>query len=145
MECLQIFSTLHVQNVTGRSAQKRDKHKDYIEHKSVVLCDDELYSIICDLVAELYLDCDLKHDHSFLNSASLTGRDKIFIKHVSIYLCHVVLGHSMRKIAKGFELDRTSISYACRSVEDKRDDKSSDRFISACERLIVILAGRLLI
>ena len=82
----------------------------------------DVYSIIFDLIKELYVDRVLTLDHSFSTSHTLTFREECFIKHLSIYLSHVVLGHSMRKIAQGFNIDRTSVSYACRKIEDKRDN-----------------------
>lgn len=117
-----------------------DDHSQIFECKSIKQNDVEIYAIIRALVLELYQDRIAMRDHTFQFSAELSYREAAFIKHLSIYLCHVVLGHSMRKIATGFELDRTSVSYACRKIEDKRDDVDLERFISRSERLVEILS-----
>ena len=92
-----------------------------IETKSAHITRYDVYSIISELIKELYVDRVLNLDQSFSTSQRLTSRQESFIKHLSIYLSHVVLGHSMRRIAQGFNIDRTSVSYACRKIEDKRD------------------------
>ena len=117
-----------------------DDQSQIFECKSIKQNDVEIYAIIRALVLELYQDRIAMRDHTFQFSAELSYREAAFIKHLSIYLCHVVLGHSMRKIATGFELDRTSVSYACRKIEDMRDDDEKERFISMSERLVEIFS-----
>lgn len=113
-----------------------------IERKSVEMVDREIYSIIPDLVKELYLHSELREEKSHLTFSKLSFRDKTFIKHLAVYLCHVVLGHSMRRIARGFGYERTSVSYACRNIEDKREDVRCEMFVATCERLIGIIIKR---
>ena len=117
-----------------------DDHSQIFECKSIKQNDVEIYAIIRALVLELYQDRIAMRDHTFQFSAELSYREAAFIKHLSIYLCHVVLGHSMRKIASGFKLDRTSVSYACQKIEDMRDDVDWERFISMSERLVEIFS-----
>ena len=78
-----------------------DDHSQIFECKSIKQNDVEIYAIIRALVLELYQDRIAMRDHTFQFSAELSYREAAFIKHLSIYLCHVVLGHSMRKIATG--------------------------------------------
>lgn len=113
-----------------------------IERKSVAMADCEIYSIIPDLVKELYLHSELREEKPCPIYSKLSFRDKAFIKHLAVYLCHVVLGHSMRRIARGFGYDRTSVSYACRKIEDKREDVCCEMFVATCERLIGIIIKR---
>lgn len=143
MDCLQIFPTRELSILDCKRGQNLNTHIGYFETKSAHMIIHDVYSIIFDLIKELYVDRVLTLDHSFSTSHTLTFREECFIKHLSIYLSHVVLGHSMRKIAQGFNVDRTSVSYACRKIEDKRDEVEDEKFISTCERLIDILAGKL--
>lgn len=140
MYCLQtqVPSEFHLV-VPGPPKSEQD-HNGTFEFKSIKRHDVEIYAIVTALVQELYQDRIAMRDNAFQFSAKLSFRENVFIKHLSIYLCHVVLGHSMRKIASGFKLDRTSVSYACRKIEDKRDDVNWDKFISMSERLVEILS-----
>ncbi|MEP3197063.1 MAG: hypothetical protein ABJO57_04275 [Lentilitoribacter sp.] len=144
MNFLQIFASRELSFVDCKRVPNIDALNGSIETKSAHFTGYDVYSIISELIKELYVDRVLNLDQSFSTSQRLTSRQERFIKHLSIYLSHVVLGHSMRRIAQGFNIDRTSVSYACRKIEDKRDDDEHERFISSCERLIDILAGRLL-
>lgn len=143
MDYLQIFSTRDLSILNCQRVQNLNADIGLIETKSAHVIRHDVYSIIFELIKELYIDRVLKLDQVFTTSQTLTFKEEIFIKHLSIYLSHVVLGHSMRKIAQGFNIDRTSVSYACRKIEDRRDDVEHEKFISTCERLIDILAGKL--
>lgn len=54
-------------------------------------------------------------------------------RHVAIYLAHVVFGVSLTGIAAAFGRDRKSIAYACRAIEDARDDPAFDAAIAQLE------------
>lgn len=140
MHCLQTQVLKKFYYVMPGHFKSDHGHSQAFEFKSIKQNDVEIYSIITALVKELYLDRVVMRDHTFQFSAELSFREAAFIKHLSIYLCHVVLGHSMRKIASGFKLDRTSVSYACRKIEDMRDDDEKERFISLGERLVEIFS-----
>jgi len=51
-----------------------------------------------------------------------------------MYLAHVVFQCPARQIADAFRRDRTSIGYALRRVEDRRDDPAFDTFLARMER-----------
>lgn len=140
MHCLQtqMLSEFHV--VLTDRLKSDYEYSQVFEYKSVEQNDVETYAIIRALVTALYQDRVVMCDNAFQFSEELSFSEAVFIKHLSIYLCHVVLGHSMRKIAFGFKLDRTSVSYACRKIEDMRDDDEKERFISLGERLVEILS-----
>lgn len=140
MYCLQTQLLSEIRFVVPVLPKSGDDHSQIFECKSIKQNDVEIYAIIRALVLELYQDRIAMRDHTFQFSAELSYGEAAFIKHLSIYLCHVVLGHSMRKIASGFKLDRTSVSYACRKIEDKRDDVDWERFISRSERLVEIFS-----
>lgn len=55
-------------------------------------------------------------------------------RQLAMYLSHVVLGRSLTEIAGAFGRDRTTVSYACALIEDRRDDPLFDEEVSALER-----------
>ncbi|MBO6918260.1 MAG: hypothetical protein JJ858_07515 [Rhizobiaceae bacterium] len=132
MEYLQIKFDQPVCDKKPALYPKPPRNDHPVETKTVQLSDEDTYLLVQKVVQELY-----QYNYAGYEKRSFQGVK--FIKHLAIYLCHVVLGHSMRKIARGIGLDRTSVSYACRKIEDKRDDYEAEQFISLCERLIGLL------
>ena len=57
------------------------------------------------------------------------------VRQIAMYVCHVSLGFSQQDIGLAFGRDRSTVSYACAMVEDRRDDLAFDDFVSAVERL----------
>ncbi len=49
-----------------------------------------------------------------------------FARQSAMYLAHVVLGLNYREVGELFRRDRTTAAYACRLVEDRRDDPEID-------------------
>lgn len=69
---------------------------------------------------------------------SLVRRDRRRASHarqISMYVCHVVLQLPQGDIAQAFGRDRSTVSHACGAVEDRRDERDFDAFVSAVERL----------
>lgn len=62
-------------------------------------------------------------------------------RHIAMYVCHATLGLPIGIVAAGFGFDRTTVSYACQSVEQRRDDAGYDEFVSAVERVAVSIFG----
>ena len=54
-------------------------------------------------------------------------------RHVGIYLAHVIYGLSLVGVGLGFGRDRTTVAYACRMVEDARDDPAFDAALVGLE------------
>jgi chromosomal replication initiation ATPase DnaA len=54
-------------------------------------------------------------------------------RHVAIYLAHVALGLPLGAVAADFRRDRTTAEYACRVVEDARDDPAFDAALAGLE------------
>jgi chromosomal replication initiation ATPase DnaA len=50
-----------------------------------------------------------------------------------MYLAHVALGVSLNQIALGFGRDRTTARYACRVVEDQREEPGFDAQVRGIE------------
>jgi chromosomal replication initiation ATPase DnaA len=51
-----------------------------------------------------------------------------------MYLAHVMLGESLTSVGLAFGRDRTTVSYACKLIEDLRDDPRFEAEVSALER-----------
>lgn len=56
-----------------------------------------------------------------------------FARHVAMYLAHVGLSLSLNEVGMVFGRDRTTVQYACRSVEDERDDAVLDALLDMLE------------
>jgi chromosomal replication initiation ATPase DnaA len=55
-------------------------------------------------------------------------------RQVAMYLCHVGFALSFEGIGRLFHRDRTTDAYACRVIEERREDVWFDRRIAALER-----------
>lgn len=56
-------------------------------------------------------------------------------RHVAMYLAHVVFQIPLSAMAEGFGRDRTTIAYAIRRIEDRRDDHAFDSIVERLECL----------
>lgn len=57
-------------------------------------------------------------------------------RQVAMYLCHVDFALSFEGIGRLFHRDRTTVAYACRVIEERREDVGFDRRISALECVV---------
>lgn len=57
-------------------------------------------------------------------------------RQVAMYLAHTALGWPTARVGRAFARHTTTAAYACRRVEDLRDDPALDRMLSACEASI---------
>lgn len=57
-------------------------------------------------------------------------------RHVAMYLANIVFSVPMAGIGRVFGRDRSTVVYACRLIEDERDDPEFDRKLDVMERLI---------
>lgn len=55
---------------------------------------------------------------------------------LAMYLAHVAFGMSLARVGRAFGRDRSTISHACRAIEDRRDDPRFDRWLEALERSV---------
>ncbi len=65
------------------------------------------------------------------------------IRQIAMYVCHVALQMRMTTIGEGFGRDRSTVAHACAVVEDRRDDRDFDEFVSAIERTALLAFGHL--
>ncbi|MFQ5626882.1 MAG: helix-turn-helix domain-containing protein [Methyloligellaceae bacterium] len=66
-----------------------------------------------------------------------------FARQVAMYLAHVAYGLTLTEVGTLFGRDRTTVAYACRVVEDRRDDCVFDVFLDHLETAIVRLTSAL--
>nr|WP_314261402.1 helix-turn-helix domain-containing protein [uncultured Devosia sp.] len=57
-------------------------------------------------------------------------------RQIAMYLSHVVLRRNLREVGLAFGRDRTTVSYACKLIEDLREDPGFDRELSRMERYL---------
>ncbi len=56
-----------------------------------------------------------------------------FARQVAMYLTHVSFGMNLSAVGRHFGRDRTTAAYACRHIEDKRDDRDFDLMLDRLE------------
>lgn len=66
-----------------------------------------------------------------------TGNDICRLRQIAMYVAHVVLRFNMSEVGRGFGRDRTTVLYACHTVEDLRDDADFDRIVALAERVAI--------
>ncbi|MEJ8473918.1 helix-turn-helix domain-containing protein [Roseibium algae] len=57
-------------------------------------------------------------------------------RHLVMYLSHVEIGMRLIEVARRYNRDRSTVAYACRRIEDGRDDPSFDMMVCQIEQLI---------
>ncbi len=62
------------------------------------------------------------------------SRNAAFARQAAMYMAHVAFGLSYAEIGRAFGRDRTTVAYACRSIEDRRDDPSIDVVLNSLEK-----------
>jgi chromosomal replication initiation ATPase DnaA len=62
----------------------------------------------------------------------------------AMYLAHVLLGLNFSEVGRIFGRDRTTVAYACRSIETRRDDPVLDSTLCALEDVLISLRDRTL-
>jgi chromosomal replication initiation ATPase DnaA len=66
-----------------------------------------------------------------------------YARQVAMYLAHVGFALSFEAIGRAFDRDRTTVSHACRVVEDSRDDVRLDHRLAALEAMCRVCGDRL--
>lgn len=57
-------------------------------------------------------------------------------RQIAMYLANVAFSIGMADVGKVFARDRSTVAYACRRIEDERDDPDFDRRLDVLERLV---------
>ena len=63
-----------------------------------------------------------------------------FARQSAMYLAHIAFGLSYAEVGRMFGRDRTTAAYACRLVEERRDDPLVDAVLSALENTCAVAA-----
>lgn len=58
-------------------------------------------------------------------------------RQMAMYLLHTSLSASYGEVARAFRRDRTTVSHACRLIEDMRDDARHDALLARLEAVLV--------
>ncbi len=109
-----------------------DKCSPIIEFARAHLFRDSLCSL-CEKTVALALDIPLD---SF-QARTRCGAEVALARQIAMYLCHTTFSLMLTEIGLHFRRDRTTVSYACALVEDKRDDMAFDVMIEQLESLLV--------
>lgn len=64
-----------------------------------------------------------------------------FARQVAIYLSHIGFGLTMTEVGALFGRDRTTVAYACRVIERKRDEPQIDATVGMLERALGVATG----
>jgi chromosomal replication initiation ATPase DnaA len=68
------------------------------------------------------------------------GRPKVALaRQVGMYLAHVACGLSLTEAGQLFGRDRTTVSHACRVVEERRENSDFDRAVQLLENVTRVL------
>lgn len=57
-------------------------------------------------------------------------------RQAAMYLTHVIFSVSLSETGRVFGRDRTTAAYACRTVEDRRDDPAFDRLLDELAQML---------
>lgn len=57
-------------------------------------------------------------------------------RQLAMYLAHTMLGQSLADVGEAFGRDRTTVSYACKLIEDLRDDREFEAAVTRLEGVI---------
>lgn len=57
-------------------------------------------------------------------------------RQVAMYLAHVIGSMPMNEVGQAFGRDRTTVSYACQVIEDRRDEPCFNRTLDLLEGII---------
>jgi len=66
-----------------------------------------------------------------------------FARQSAMYLAHVTFGLNYAEVGRAFRRDRTTAAYACRLIEERRDDPAVDAVLGSLESACGALRQRL--
>ena len=68
-----------------------------------------------------------------LHAATRCRKNVAFARQVAMYLSHVCLSYPLQDIANHYRRDRTTVAYACRVVEDRREQEDIELLLNSLE------------
>ena len=87
---------------------------------------------LCEHVVSMALSISLRE----MRSHSRCKADIAMARQIAMYLAHTKFSILMTEVGLHFRRDRTTVSYACAQIEDRRDDFSFDLMICQLEALL---------
>jgi chromosomal replication initiation ATPase DnaA len=97
---------------------------------------------ICHGIAELVAD-GFGLDAAMMMSPTRGAQRTAYARQVAMYLAHVGFALSFEAIGRAFDRDRTTVSHACRVVENSRDDEKLERRLASLETMCAAFGERL--
>ena len=85
-------------------------------------------ALVDELVSRTY-----RLPRSALHAGTRCRKSVAFARQVAMYLCHVCLSYPLKDIAEYYQRDRTTVAYACRVVEDRREEEETELLINSLE------------
>ncbi len=89
----------------------------------------EAVCALCEKTVSLALGISLEG----LLAKTRCNAETALARQIAMYLCHTTFSLLLTEIGVHFGRDRTTVSYACALVEDKRDDPEFDLMLSQLE------------
>ncbi len=84
--------------------------------------------LVDELVARTF-----RQPKSALHASTRCRKSVAFARQVAMYLGHVCLSYPIREVAEHYGRDRTTVSYACRVVEDRREYEETELLLNSLE------------
>lgn len=97
--------------------------------------DFERYALLCDICRKsvcLGLGISLRE----LKSRNRKCADVVLARQIAMYLAHTSFGICYLDVGQQFGRDRTTVAYACRKVEDRRDRPSFEALLCEIEAML---------
>jgi len=88
------------------------------------------------LVVESVVSASYRIPVALLHAPSRCIAPIAFARQIAMYISHVWLGLSLTEVGRYFGRDRTTVAHACGLVEDRRENRNTDRMISSIETAV---------
>ena len=93
----------------------------------------EAVCALCEKTVSLALNITLES----LQAKTRCNAEIALARQIAMYLCHTTFSLLLTEVGLHFGRDRTTVSYACALIEDKRDDPEFDLLLNQLESLLV--------
>ncbi|GJM02810.1 MAG: hypothetical protein DHS20C08_13110 [Rhodomicrobium sp.] len=117
----------------GRTGMAGPPHGDYAPtYEGEALLEGGAAKLICSAVALIF---KVREEQLYDRNR---GKAQIaFARQVAMYLAHIICGISLTEVGRFFGRDRTTVSHACRLVEDCREDPNIDLALDLIEQSVL--------
>lgn len=76
---------------------------------------------------------------SALHAATRSRKSIAYARQIAMYLDHVCLSYPLRDVADHFRRDRTTVAYACRVIEDRREEEEVELLLNSLESALATM------